>query len=404
MSTTLTHPGLPAGVTRFDLLSLFEQVARPGFGLSSTAVALVRHYVLKTMDADYRKGRICAVWTQACRFAEALGITPRSINSAERELERAGFIIRNAGSNGARAGDRQDGVIIWAAGINLAPLVTRYGELRGKAEALDLQARAISQCRAEIRQLGQRIRHACDDILRQRAEAILPGGRTARITSIARLTAIRETLSAMLDAIASAPASDPRAPKTSDAPEENCAPNIQDKNSPRSCSARGAAHDRITPTAAVSVATQTYQGLVAGLGGATWPNIVEASWRSCARLGIAQSTWGRACHHFGRERAALCVLLIDRNAELPGDHRYKARSPSRCLSGMMRKDRNQGFNLTGLFRAGQSDQVMADLKGRPSPPESFQTTIEEMGNGTLGLFASSLLACLGTQFEGGAAQ
>jgi hypothetical protein len=51
---------------------LFEQVARPGFGLSSTAVALVRHYVLKTMDGDYLSGRICAVWTQARRFAEQL--------------------------------------------------------------------------------------------------------------------------------------------------------------------------------------------------------------------------------------------------------------------------------------------------------------------------------------------
>ena len=86
MSTTLSHRGLPAGVGRFDLLRMFEQVARPGFGLSSTAVALVRHYVLKTMDGDYVAGRICAVWTQACRFAEALGLTPRSINSAEREL------------------------------------------------------------------------------------------------------------------------------------------------------------------------------------------------------------------------------------------------------------------------------------------------------------------------------
>jgi len=34
MSTTLRHDGLPAGVGRFDLLRLFEQVARPGFGLS----------------------------------------------------------------------------------------------------------------------------------------------------------------------------------------------------------------------------------------------------------------------------------------------------------------------------------------------------------------------------------
>jgi len=117
MSTTLVHRGLPAGVGRFDLLRLFEQVARPGFGLSSTAVALVRHYVLKTMDGDYVSGRICAVWTRACRFAEALGLTPRSINSAERELERSGFIVRNAGINGERAGDRQDGLLaqMWAA-------------------------------------------------------------------------------------------------------------------------------------------------------------------------------------------------------------------------------------------------------------------------------------------------
>jgi len=35
------------------LKGFLEQVARPGFGLSSTAVALVRHYVLKTMDGDY---------------------------------------------------------------------------------------------------------------------------------------------------------------------------------------------------------------------------------------------------------------------------------------------------------------------------------------------------------------
>ena len=196
MSTTLAHRGLPAGVGRFDLLRLFEQVARPGFGLSSTAIALVRHYILKTMDGDYLSGRICAVWTQARRFAEQLGLTPRSINSAERELEQVGFIVRNAGINGERAGDRQDGVVVWAAGINLAPLVERFAEMQAKAEALELQARAIQQCRAEIRQLGQRIREAGDEDLRERAETILPDGRTARITSIDRLIAIREALSA----------------------------------------------------------------------------------------------------------------------------------------------------------------------------------------------------------------
>jgi len=146
-----------------------------------------------------------------------------------------------------------------------------------------------------------------------------------------------------------------------------------------------------------------YQGLVAALGGPSRSNLIEASYRSCGRLGIAQGTWGRACQQFGRERAALCVLLIDRNVELPGDHRYKARSPSRCLSGMMRKERSQGFNLTGLFRAGQHDQHFAERVGRKVPTQELHLSAEDTGNGALGLFTNNLLTRLGAQFEGGAA-
>lgn len=375
MSTTLTHRGLPIGVNRFDLLRLFEQVARPGFGLSSTAVALVRHYVLKTMDGDYLTDRICAVWTQACRFADALGLTPRSINSAERELEHAGFIIRNAGINGERAGDRQDGAIIWAAGINLAPLVGRFTELQAKAEALKLQARAIQKCRAEIRQLGQRIREAGDEELREQAETILPYGRTARITSIDRLIAIRDAFFAMLAAIECVPESEPRALKTSDASEENCAPNIQNKNSSRRRTApQRNPLEKIRPATAVSVATDGYRGLVEALGGPTWPNVIEASWRSCGRLGIAQSTWGRACRQFGRERAALSVLLIDRNFELPSGHSYRVLSPGRCLTGMVRRAKTAGMNLAGLYWASEREaqQGAPPIQvAPPSPPLDF---------------------------------
>ena len=381
MSTTLAHRGLPTGVGRFELLRVFEQVARPGFGLSSTAVALVRHYVLKTMDADYLTGRICAVWTQACRFAEQLGLTPRSINSAERELEHAGFIIRNAGINGERAGDRRDGAIVWAAGINLAPLVDRFAELRAKVAALELQARAIQQCRAEIRQLGQRIRDAGDDSLRERAETILPDGRTARITSIDRLIAIREALSAMLAAIESVPDPKPRALKTSDAPEENCAPNIQDKKLSRRRTAQTRDPlERIRPAMALVVATDGYRGLVEALGGATWANLVEASWRSCGRLGIAQSTWGRACQQFGRERAALSVLLIDRNAELPDGHRYRVLSPGRCLAGMVRRAGTAGVNLVGLFRATERESQQAPPPGKTSLPPTTEAPPGPLAN------------------------
>jgi replication initiation protein RepC len=405
MSTTLVHSGLPQGATRFDMLRLFEQVARPGFGLSSTAVVLVRHYVLKTMDADYLTGRICAVWTQACRFAEALGLTPRSVNSAERELERAGFIVRNASINGERNGDRHEGVIIWAAGINLAPLVERFAELKAKAEALQIQARAIHQCRAEIRQLGLRIREAGDEDLRERAETILPDGRTARITSIDRLIAIREALSAMLNAIESAPDPHARALKTSDAPEENCAPNIQNKQLSRRRTALGLDPlERIRPETALSVATEGYRSVVEALGGPTWPNLIEASWRSCGRLAIAQGTWGSACQQFGRERAALSVLLIDRNFELPTGHRYRVLSPGRCLAGMTRRAKMAGVNLAGLFRASEREAGLVAAQPMPavpqeSPSANHNAPPDDRPTGPMADLAARLMATFGQPAE-----
>jgi hypothetical protein len=132
--------------------------------------------------------------------------------------------------------------------------------------------------------------------------------------------------------------------------------------------------ERIRPAAALSVATEGYRGLVEALGGPTWPNLVEASWRSCGRLGIALSTWGRACQQFGRERAALSVLLIDRNFEFPNGHRYRVLSPGRCLAGMNRRANSVGVNLAGMLRASEREAGLGKsarpdaLPDQPAPP------------------------------------
>jgi len=49
------------------------------------------------------------------------------------------------------------------------------------------------------------------------------------------------------------------------------------------------------------------------------------------------------------------VLLIDRNFDLPTEHRYRVLSPSRCLSGITRRANTAGVNLAGLFRASERD-------------------------------------------------
>jgi hypothetical protein len=122
------------------------------------------------------------------------------------------------------------------------------------------------------------------------------------------------------------------------------------------------------------VATETYRDTVTALGGATWLNLVEASWRSCKRLGIGQSTWGNACHRFGRERAALCVLLIDRNAALPVGHRYRVLVPGRCLAGMVRQAKSGEVNLVGLLRASQHELARAE-QVPVAPPTASQVDL-----------------------------
>jgi hypothetical protein len=51
----------------------------------------------------------------------------------------------------------------------------------------------------------------------------------------------------------------------------------------------------------------------------------------------------------GREAAALCVLIIDRNARLADDHPYRARSALGCWHGLTRHLAKGATNMRGLL-------------------------------------------------------
>jgi replication initiation protein RepC len=370
MSATLVHPGLPEGVRRIDLLSLVEDLGKRGLGLSSTATRVLRHYVWRSRDDDYRAGRICAVWDRVCRTADDLDLCSRAINVAERELEAKGLIARTTGGNGARSGLRSAGVIRWAAGINLAPLIERYADLKVAWEARRLQQQAIDTCKAEIRRTRRLIRNAAEPELLARADAILPDGRVAPIHRIEKLEAIRAALEAVLADLAD----ESRATKTSDRSEENDRPNIQNQDSSRSCSGRP--EPTITPRAALDLASEEYRAIASAHGDPGWPCLIDASRQTASWLGIGQYAWGEACSVLGRERAALCVLVIDRNVRLQTGHRYRARHPGKCFSGMVRRATKAGFNLDGLLRAFQREEAAASgVHPAPSLPEPEQGQI-----------------------------
>lgn len=384
MSATLAHGGLPEGVRRIDLMSLVEDLGKRGLGLSSTATRLLRHYVWRSRDDDYRVGRICAVWDRVCRTADDLDLCSRAINDAERELEAKGLIARTTGGNGARSGLRSAGVIRWAAGINLAPLVERYADLKAAWEARRLEQQAVDTCKAEIRRTRRLIRDAGEPELIARADAILPDGRVAPIHRIERLEAIQAALEAVLADLACYP----RATKTSDRPEENSRPNIQNQDSSRSCSGRP--EPTITPRAALELASEEYRAIALAHGDPGWQGLIEASRQTASWLGIGQRSWGNACSALGRERAALCVLVIDRNVRLRSSHRYQARHPGKCLNGMVRSARKAGFNLDGLLRAFQRDEVATPgVHSAPSLPEPGQGP-------SMASFTAQILSRIGT--------
>ncbi|MBK9010728.1 replication initiation protein RepC [Novosphingobium sp.] len=371
MSATLTHGGLPKGVRRVDLLSLVENLGKRGLGLSSTATRVLRHYVWRSRDEDYRAGRICAVWDRVCRTADDLDLCSRAINDAERELETKGLIARTTGGNGARSGLRSAGAIRWAAGINLAPLIERYAQLKAAREARSLEQQAVAECKAEIRRLRRLIREGAIPAMVERADAILPDGRVAPIHRIERLRAIQAGLQAVLAELSC----EPRAMKTSDRPEENDRPNIQNHHSSRSCSERRS-EATIAPRLALELASEEYRLIASSHGDPGWPSLIEASRQTASWLGIGQRTWGKACAMLGRERAALCVLVIDRNVRLQSSHRYRARHAGKCLSGMVRRATSGGFNLDGLLRAFQRDELAGSgpaAKASLPEPEQGQT-------------------------------
>lgn len=385
MSATLRHGGLPKGVRRVDLLSLVENLGKRGLGLSSTATRVLRHYVWRSRDDDYLAGRICAVWDRVCRTADDLDLCSRAINDAERELETKGLIARTTGGNGARSGLRSAGAIRWAAGINLAPLIERYAQLKAAWEARSLEQQAVAACKAEIRRLRRLIREGAIPAMVERAEAILPDGRVAPIHRIEKLKAIQSGLEAVLEELAS----EPRTMKTSDRSEENSRPNIQTHHSSRSCSGR-LTEPTITPCMALDLASEEYRLLASAHGDPGWPSLIEASRQTASWLGIGQWTWGKACALLGRERAALCVLVIDRNVRLKSGNRYQARNPGKCLSGMVRQAVGGGFNLDGLLRAFQRDEL-----ARPcaAPPPSLPQPDQRQSMASL---TAEILSRIGT--------
>ena len=386
VSVTQRHDGLCKALeTKSGLIRLIREVGRKGLGLNARQIHYLELSIERCREGDFRKGAICAHWQRVDTLAQDLGCSVRQVWNIETSLEEAGLILRTVGRNGRRCGKR-DGAkdVVWAAGINLAPLLDpdKLGKLLELRREIQEEEAALEILRGEIQLVRRQIR-ACGDVdAILQMEAILPGGRTSRLTAKARLQELLEALQAVHGVISKASGdarTSDRDAGIADASEISDAPYTLKRPSKNSCTS-GSREDpsKVSAREAMLLASADYRMKVGLLGGPSAANLIEASSRSCAGLGITPRAWGQLCDRLGREAAALTVLIIDRNARLPADDPYHASDPGGCAFGIARKAKAGSVNLHGMLRAGHRMDLGGELPGNLSGSVSRDETAHSM--------------------------
>lgn len=390
MSAFLTHGGLPDGVTPFKLCDLVAEIA-PGTckkeRLSATAVRLLQYFIRACRQSDFEPGKICGTWEQPQTMAGELRISTKVLHNAEAELLEAGFIERTHTPHARRSGKRHNGNIVALAGISLRPLIDGWAKWQARREAIELQASAVFCLKQEVAALNREVRASDNPEAIERAGEILPRGRVSRINHVEKLEALRDALEALL-VLLEFPSG---ATKSSDQTEEIVTPNIPESNSSKNCSGArcGRGDDdratKVTPAAVVGIASFDYQSLLPQGRPRSWHDLVDASVTACRWHGISEAAFGQACERLGRERAAVCVVIIDRNARLPGEHRYRARSGRKCMAGLLRNPKG----LLPMLRAAQGYP-----EGRLGEDSFTPEPSSQDNRGSFGNLASASLANL----------
>ena len=142
--------GLPANTAPGKALAALKRAARP-LGASARLVQLIDLLFAWTKPVDWSPGRAPIVWPRNEALSEAMGVTVRQVQNLLREAVRIGLIAHRDSPNGHRGGKRNaEGQIVWAYGIDLSPIGTRYPELVQLGEAALAETRARDALRRRI--------------------------------------------------------------------------------------------------------------------------------------------------------------------------------------------------------------------------------------------------------------
>lgn len=340
----LTHSGLPDGVKPLNVTDLLEAL-RPQLQLRGQDITYLRLMMRKLRREDFLPGRICAVWQSVTNIADELAMLPRQIHRIEQRLLQAGLIAKTSSGNGSRFGRRRaDGVIEFAAGINFAPLIERLPEFLAYHREKIIADHQLQENRRCVSALITEIRALKADEALNAARAALPRLRPSEISDLQKLEAVIDALQAVLADFSSEPRqrieterSDVLArPYTKTINKTKICTTTQKEKSARRHVATTPAQVRLLATVEFAEIMGMYlDGMEPGQP-LSW-RVIGAAARDFAQMqGVSGADWANCCHQLGEERASLCLLLADRNAQRLDE--YRVRDVPSAFIGMVRAE------------------------------------------------------------------
>jgi hypothetical protein len=360
MSIRLTHNGLPADITPFKLKRFLKQ-AQSMLGLSKGAVQYLEFAIESCQSADFQYGRICAIWHSLERLGQIFRVSKRQIARIEAELVDAGLITRTYPERKSRSGDRVDGVIKRAAGINLAPLIEQAAYIRllvGRQMQTDEEHKRL---REHIQDLFRKIRELGNSDADDAATNILPRRRPAELNDINTMKEITEALEAVLADFSTTCGQS----EMTDGSDENVRLITNKEKKKKTCMVAKPPRDgrlNTSPIHARLLAGKTlgeYIDLYACAGPPDWRSITRAAYDRSYQLGISRRIWGEMCTQIGEVKTALCLIVADRNSQRDG--KFSVDNAAASFTEMARKEARESAVLDYL--TGELTQALIQSRG-----------------------------------------
>jgi hypothetical protein len=340
MSVRLTHNGLPADITPYRLKLLLQQ-AKTALGLSSGALKYLEFVIDNCQPSDFQQGRICAIWHSLERLGTVFRLSKRQIGRIEAELVDADLIKRTYPERKSRFGERSDGVIKRAAGINLAPLIEQTDHIRFLVSRQMQADENHKRLRGQIQDLFKQIRELENDEADVAATSILPRRRPTELNDIDKMQKIAEALEAVLADFSTVRGQ--LGVSVGSDKNVRLITNKEKKNITR-IAARPSGNGRLNTSPAharllAGTKLGEYIDLYACGAPPNWLSITRATHDLAHELGISSRLWGEMCTRIGEAKTALCLIVADRNSQRNG--KYGVDNAAASFTELARKEARQ---------------------------------------------------------------